>query len=70
MKSYKQIERDVKIFNEHSVKCKCGHTMLITSSDGKEICKWCHNYVFATREIEIKYRNKEKFIKLKKELEK
>lgn len=29
-----------------SVKCKCGHTMLIKPNSIKEVCTWCGRYVY------------------------
>ena len=65
----KEVEDRAKIFTDYSTKCKCGHTILITSKDGKALCTWCHNYVFANREARIKYRNKEALIKARRELD-
>ena len=63
-----EIEKRHEFITEHMTKCKCGHSVLITSKDGKELCNWCKRYVFASKEIEEKYR-KEEFIKtLKREL--
>lgn len=63
------IEKQHQVFTEHRTKCQCGHTMLISSKDGKQLCRYCHRYVFVNKEAELKYRNKEQIAKLKKELE-
>lgn len=64
-----ETEKQHQAFTNHSTKCKCGHTMLIASKDGKKLCKHCHNYVFVNKKAEIMYRTKEALIKAKKELE-
>lgn len=69
MKSYKEIEKQARFYTDHRTKCKCGHAVLISSRDGKALCKWCRNYVFANKEIELKYRNKEQIERLKREYE-
>ena len=66
---YKEIKAQSEFFTEHATRCKCGHTILITSKDGKELCRYCRKYVFVNKEAELKYRNKEALIKAKRELE-
>ena len=68
MKTYKEIVNEHEIFSKHSIKCKCGHTMLITTKDGKDICKHCGEYAFINKQAEIRYRNKEMLIKARREL--
>lgn len=41
-------------------KCKCGHRVVIPYFMDKNICSWCHEYVFKNKETEFKYRLKEK----------
>ena len=41
-------------------KCKCGHRVVIPYFMDKNICQWCHRYVFKSKEAEFKYRLKEK----------
>lgn len=55
----KEIEKQHKFYTEHRTLCKCGHSLLIYTKDGKAICKKCHRYVFANEEIERKYRREE-----------
>ena len=62
MKTYKQIDDEYSHYSLNRTICKCGHSVLITSKDGKELCTHCNRYVFATPELEKKYR-KEEFIK-------
>ena len=61
------VEKEHNFFTEHSTKCKCGHTLLITEKKGYKLCRFCKRYVFATKEIEIKYRNKEALMKYRRE---
>ena len=67
-----EIEKEHQYYTEHRVLCKCGHSMLVTSKDGKELCTFCGQYVFATPKLEFKYRIKEKLRRkpMKEELEK
>lgn len=62
------IEKSRQYFSEHATRCKCGHTMLIISKDGKKLCPYCKEFVFINKEAEIKYRNKEALIKARREL--
>ena len=41
-------------------KCKCGHRVVIPYFMDKNICSWCHRYVFKSKEDEFKFRLKEK----------
>ena len=66
MKQIKEIYKEHDLFTKYRTKCKCGHSILITSRDGKELCKWCNNYVFATPELEKKYRLKEVLNKIRR----
>ena len=67
-RSYSEIEKNAKHFTEHSTKCRCGHTMLIVSKDGKALCTHCHNYVFINEDVEKKYRLEEFKKTLRREL--
>lgn len=58
-----------KILNDitqATIKCSCGHSVLIPQKQNKFICSWCGNYVFRTKEEEFKYRMKEKLLKEKR----
>ena len=63
-----EIEKKHEFVTEHMTKCKCGHSLLITSKDGKQLCNWCKQYAFVNEEAEKKYREKELLNKLKGEL--
>ena len=62
-----EIEKYHQAVSKYRVLCKCGHSVLITSRDGKQLCNWCRQYVFATPELEKQYRLNE--IKNKMKLE-
>lgn len=62
MKSLAEIDKLYHYYTENRILCKCGHSVVITSKDGKKLCTFCHRYVFANEELEKKYR-KEEFIK-------
>lgn len=67
--NFKEMEKKAQVYSGYMTKCKCGHTMLIATKDGKKLCKWCHEYAFVNKEAELRYRNKEALMKIKKELE-
>ena len=68
MKTMKEIDNEARYFTDNRIKCKCGHSLLITSKDGKELCTWCNNYAFINKEAELKYKNKAQIEKLRREL--
>ena len=68
MIGFKEIEKQAKFYTNNRIKCKCGHSVLVTSKSGKQLCSWCKRYVFATPELEKEYRLKE--LKNKIEMEK
>ena len=39
--------------------CKCGHKVVIPKWVDKQICDWCGNYVFKTKQDEFKFRMQE-----------
>ena len=43
--------------------CKCGHRILV--GQDRLICKYCGNYVYKNKKIELKYKLLEKGIKVK-----
>ena len=48
--------------------CKCGHSVLLTSRDNKQICGWCGEYVFKDKKAEFEYRMKEKQLRERRNL--
>lgn len=59
----KQIMQRHKIATDESVKCKCGHSILITNRYGKVICNYCGRLVFRNKKEEFEYRLKERLLK-------
>ena len=58
-KEWKTFDEETKMFEEfkkNTYKCKCGHGVLITSTEDKKLCNWCGNYVFKDKKAEFKYR--------------
>lgn len=49
-----EIEKYSSILQEHKIKCKCGHRMLIPYHVDKIICSWCGNYVYKNKRVEFK----------------
>lgn len=48
---------DTKLMNDISnstVKCKCGHSMLIPNYLSKRLCTWCHRWVYRNKKEEFK----------------
>lgn len=45
--------------------CKCGHRVIIPYHLDKNICSWCHRYVFKSKEAEFKFRMNERLRKEK-----
>ena len=51
-----------KLFNDASartMKCNCGHRVIMPIRKDKVICRWCGNYVFKNKRVEFIYRVKE-----------
>ena len=66
---YKYLDRDPKSFSkreknqsDNKIACKCGHRILMGLEERK-VCNWCGNYVYRNKEIEFKYKLKEKMMK-------
>lgn len=58
-KDPKKIKDIIKLASEQtdaSIKCDCGHTVLVPTRKDKIICSWCGEYVFKDKETEFKYR--------------
>lgn len=57
-----QFKKDTKKFNMYSdlsVKCKCGHSVVMYNFD-KKLCGWCGKYVYKDKQTEFKYKLKNK----------
>lgn len=56
--NYKQYREDTKKFNSitnDTVKCKCGHSILI-GTHGKKICSFCGRMVYKDKKEEFRTR--------------
>ena len=40
-------------YAQFKVKCKCGHTVLISPVKSKILCSFCGNYVYRDKKIEF-----------------
>lgn len=66
MLTNEEIEKYQSELNNHKYQCKhCGRKVVIPSSVDKQLCSWCHNYVFKNSKDEFKYRMKEQLSKTK-----
>lgn len=56
----KEYERMTDEYDKVKYQCKnCGHKVIIPYNVDKQLCSWCHTYVFKTNQEEFKYRIKE-----------
>ena len=63
--NFKEMGRKFDSLSNHTIKCKCGHSVAISDAD-RAICSWCKKWVYRTKEIEFKYKTKEAIIKEKR----
>ena len=59
-----QYKRLTEEYDKVKYRCRCGHRVIIPNKIDKNICSWCGNYVFKSKEEEFKYRVKEKICKI------
>ena len=59
----KRFKRLTQVYDEVKYRCRCGHRVVIPKGVDKQLCDWCNNYVFKTKQDEFKYRLKEKMNK-------
>lgn len=53
MKGYAEDSKKFTQIAELSVKCKCGHSVLI-GTHGKKICTWCDRLLYNDKKMEFK----------------
>ena len=53
--SLKDVKKLSKEMTETTVKCKCGHSIVMPKAD-RTICSWCGSWVYRTPQIEFKYK--------------
>lgn len=61
----KMSKTDIKdaYYSQYKVKCKCGHTLIISPKIGKQLCNHCGEYGYLDKKLEF-------IEKLKKEMKK
>jgi RNase P subunit RPR2 len=63
--TFKEIEKMHDIASTYSVKCECGHTVLVSNRYKRIICKWCGRWVYANKEAKRQYEGQEFIYKMK-----
>lgn len=58
--SNKEWKRMTDEYDKVKYKCECGHTVIIPYHIDKQLCSWCHRYVFKNKQDEFRYRLNEK----------
>lgn len=66
----KEIKQKQQLATNYSVKCECGHSILVTNKYKRTICSWCGKYVYANDEVKKKYEQQKFIYKLKELLRK
>lgn len=57
--NFKEDSKRFKYISNYRVKCKCGHTMIMSKAD-RTICSYCGNWIYKTPAIKFRYEMKEK----------
>ena len=55
----REFERMADEYDKVKYTCKCGHRVVIPYNVDKQLCKWCHRYVFKNKQDEFRYRFEE-----------
>ena len=55
----KEFERLSNEYEKVKYYCSCGHSVIIPYNVDKQLCGWCHKYVFKNKQDEFKYRLQE-----------
>lgn len=61
----KEFNRLSNEYDKVKYMCKCGHRVIIPYYVDKQLCSWCHEYVFKSKEDEFKFRLNERLRKEK-----
>ena len=61
--TFKEIEKMHDVASNYSVKCECGHTVLVSNRYKRVICKWCGRWVYANKEAKNNMKVKNLYIK-------
>lgn len=59
----KEWKRMAEEYDKVKYKCECGHSVIIPYNVDKQLCGWCHRYVFKNKQDEFKYRLNERKLK-------
>ena len=65
MNSEKEMDRLLEVMREISYKCPCGKTVMISKQD-RALCPDCGHWVYKTRELEFRYKMKERLFREKR----
>ena len=55
-KEAKEFKRRSDEYGKVKYICSCGHRVIIPAWVNKQLCDWCGNYVFKSKQDEFKYR--------------
>jgi len=51
----KEINTFHKRATDESVKCSCGHSVVVTNKYNRVICSWCGRWVYKNKQTEFRY---------------
>lgn len=54
MKTLNDEKKISNVLAEYKVKCKCGHSIVMTNNITKTLCTWCNHYVYKNAKEEFK----------------
>ena len=60
MNDWKRMNKIFEEIQQHTYKCKCGHSVVIPPKEKSKICWWCNKIVFKNEKEEFIYTLKEK----------
>lgn len=52
----KEFDRYTEEYNKVKYPCKCGRRVVIPYWRDKQLCSWCHRYVYKDKKLEFKER--------------
>lgn len=57
-KTFKELKREHDKFQDYSIKCSCGHSIIFISEKDRIICSVCGKYIYRNKKVEMKYKLK------------
>lgn len=60
MNNWSKMTKRLNLLQQHTYKCKCGHSVVIPPKKSFKICNWCWHLVFKNEKEEFIYTLKEK----------